>query len=205
MPHYFARRRIFGLTIGSLWLVVASMAFATWTLIAIGTTAATAALIVLLAGALAVVTWDLGAMRAVWRLPGGFGPTTPEGKKIGKQFGIVVAAEAVVIGVVTGLCLWQKKFALIVPLDLIVVGLHFIPLAGIFRVPRYHVLGILFSVIPAVTLWAMPANVHVGHAVGQFVVPGLACGVVALVIAALGVREARKFVADENGWPKKIS
>lgn len=199
MPDYFARRRVLGLTIGSLWLVVASMTFATWTLIAIGATAATGALVVLLASAVAVVAWDIGAMRAVWRLPGGFGPTTLEGKKIGKQFGIVVAIEAIVIGVVTGLCLGQKKFVLIVPLDLIVVGLHFIPLAGIFRVPRYHVLGILFCVIPAVTLWAMPANASVGNAVGWFVVPGLGCGVVALVIAALGVREARKFVRDENG------
>lgn len=56
--------------------------------------------------------------------------------------------------------------ALLPSLNLVIIGLHFLPLAWLFDVPRYYAMGLLFCAIPIVTLWALPANTMIGSALG---------------------------------------
>jgi hypothetical protein len=135
-------------------------------------------------------------MRSVLRTPPHAVPIEPEGTRIMmRRFGWVVTAEVAAFFVVARVCLAKHHWAWIVPLDLMVVGLHFLPLASLFRVPRYYAVGALFCVIPALTMVLIPATAHVGHALSWVVLPSLGCAMVALATAGLGLAEVRRSLA----------
>ncbi len=126
---------------GTLWLVVAGSGFAVAALIWIGTPTATAALVGVVALACVLVGINVRAMRTALRLPGNLPPLTPEEQTIMRGFLRVLIAEVVAIIAVNWLCAVYRRFGLIGPLDIVVVGLHFIPLARILRIPRYYATG----------------------------------------------------------------
>lgn len=95
---------------------------------------------------------------------------------------------------VTLSCVIRGQWALIAPVDLIIIGLHFLPLARLFDVPRYDVAGILFCAIPVVTMLAVPADGHVGQALSWLVIPSVGCAAVASFTAWAGLREVAGFV-----------
>ena len=188
-------RYILGLTIGALWLTAASAGFGTWALVAIGTPLSYAALAVLLLVAAALLVTGASAVQALGRSRGGFGQNSAEGRAIGRRFGWVVATELVGIAVVTAWCIHARRFEWIAPLDIIVVGLHFFPLARIFGVPRYSGMAALFCAIALVALWAIPGSTHLGGAPALAAVPSLGANLVALLTALAGLGEARRFIA----------
>jgi len=91
-------------------------------------------------------------------------------------------------------CVLNRRWALIAPLDLIVVGLHFLPLARLFAVPRYNITAALFCAIPVATMMLIPVGGRIGEALGWFVVPSVGCAAVASTTAWAGLREVRRFV-----------
>jgi hypothetical protein len=189
-------RHILGLTIGGvIWLTTVGTGFGTWSLLGIGTAAAKAGLVVMLTIATSLIVASALVITRLRRLPGGFGQNTPEGRAVGRQFAWTFAAEAVGCGVVSAWCIHERRFEWIVSLNDIVVGLHFFPLARIFRVPRYNVTALLFCVIPLVTLWAIPGGTRLGGTLALFAVPSLGCSVVSVLTAAACLREAWCFVA----------
>jgi hypothetical protein len=74
------------------------------------------------------------------------------------------------------------------------VGLHFLPLAKLFDVPRYNITGILFCTIPILTMLSVPASAHIGNALSWIAVPSIGCALVALATAWAGLYEVRRFV-----------
>jgi hypothetical protein len=108
---------------------------------------------------------------------------------------MIVAAEGVAIFVVSETCAETHHWRFIVPLAIIIVGLHFLPLARLFAVPRYNVTGALFCAIPIVTMLSVPASAHVGHALSWFTIPAVGCGLVSLATAWVGLNEIRRFVS----------
>jgi len=114
------------------------------------------------------------------------------------RFAGIVAAEGIACFLVARACLRAHDWKLIVPLILVVVGLHFLPLARLFRVPRYYATGALFCVIPLITILAVPSSAHVGQAVTWIAFPTIACGVVAMATAAAGFAEVQSFLNELN-------
>jgi hypothetical protein len=117
-----------------------------------------------------------------------------DGRSIWQQFGMIVGAEALAIAGVSVICGDGHHWPYIVPLSLVIVGLHFLPLARLFGVPRYYVTGALFCAIPIVTMLAIPASAHVGHALSWIAVPSIGCGLVSLATAWAGLNEVQRFV-----------
>ncbi len=184
------RRRSIGLAGAALWLFVISFVCVTWSLLVIGTPMARLVLIgtFVLMGAL--LATDIVVIRAALGLPVSIAPRTPEEQQIGRRFAWVFGAEMLAFAVVNSVVGATGNFELMPSLDLIIVGVHFFPLARIFRVPRYNFTGLLFCVIPVVTLLAIPKQFEVGHALAWYVVPSLGCGLVASLTAAIGLLEA---------------
>jgi hypothetical protein len=60
-------------------------------------------------------------------------------KKIRRQFGIVNAIQWTAVGILVAILSGRGRQDLIVPAIVVVVALHFIPLAVIFRAPTHHV------------------------------------------------------------------
>ena len=74
-------------------------------------------------GALCALT--IWMIIAVIRLPGGLGTPSPETRLIGRRFMHILAAELAAIFVLNGVLSVFQHVELIVPLDLIIVGIHF--------------------------------------------------------------------------------
>jgi hypothetical protein len=184
------RRRCIGLTAGAIWLISISMVFITWSLLAIATPIARQVLIgsFVLLGAL--VAAGVVVIRAALRMPKSTAPRSPEEQRIGRRFAWVFGVEIAAFAVVNSILGAIGDFALMPSLNLIIVGVHFFPLARIFRVPRYNVTGLLFCAISIITLLAISKQLMVGETLARYVVPSLGCGIVASLTAAASLREA---------------
>ena len=119
---------ILGLSIGTLWLIIAASASAIYAIVAAtGAGIRLIALIVVLmiTGILLVVSICY-VMKAA-KLPGV--PPSVQGRRIRRQFGLIVVLEFVAISLVSIECSLTGHHSWLVPLVLIVVGIHFMPLA----------------------------------------------------------------------------
>ena len=187
----YDRPRYMGLAIGSLWLIVAGGVYGLWALIEVQTLTATSLLIAWCAATIALGVFAIRSMGQVVRLPPA--PANPAvRRRMLRQFGITVAAEFTVGAVVAIMCQRTHHWILIVPLILVVVGLHFAPLARIFRVPRYYLMSALFCILPVGTMLYWPASAHVGHAYTWILVPVIGCGLTALLTGFAGVIEVQQ-------------
>jgi hypothetical protein len=194
MMTFYERNRNVGLAVGSLVLVGFPFPFAVWSLVAARTGIATLMLGAIAVGAVGMIAWSVATIRAVRRLPHGPAGDAALGRRIKRQYWAVVAAEYVGIAVVCIVCGNRRHWMLIPALIDVVVGLHFLPLAWIFKVPRYTVAGLLFCVIALGTMWWMPSSAYMGHAIGWLVVPPVGCALVGLGTAWAGLNEVRRFL-----------
>jgi hypothetical protein len=141
-------------------------------------------------------------MKAAMDLPGVLPPLTPEERAIMRGFAQVFIAEIVSLVAVNWLCATYQRFGLMAPLDIIIVGLHFLPLARILRTPRYYVMGAMFCVIPSMTLILIPEAARLGRAPVWFAVPALMCGLVVWLIAAANLRQVFQLVLEQRAAPR---
>jgi len=146
----------------------------------------------------------VGVIRVALRLPGD-PPRTPEVRVMLRRFYLVVIAEVIAIMVVNGICAVTQHLELLVPLDLLIVGIHFLPLAWIFRVPRYYCMGGLFCLVIALTLGLIPAQMQIGAAAAWFVIPTFGCTLAAWATAAFNLREVWQSVPRRSSVGQAIA
>ena len=192
---FYERRRNLGLAGGSLWLIAVGIVYAAWSLLTVRSRLA----ILLLAGisifAVVLILFGIAMTRGVAQLPFLPSASPSEGRRIMRRFGMIFAAECVAIAVVSAVCARTHHWRFIVPLAIVLVGLHFLPLAKLFRVPRYYVTGALFCVIPIATMLSVPAHAQIGQSLSWITIPAVGCGLVSLATAWAGLNEVRRFVA----------
>ena len=109
-----------------------------------------------------------------------------------RQFAWVVVLEVVGFMVVNPSLAAANRVILIPAASLMIVGLHFFPLARVFGVRRYYPMAVLFCAIPVLVLLAVPETRRIGQAQMWWVLPTLGCGVVGMVTAAGSLREVRR-------------
>jgi len=191
---FYERARNLGLAGGCLWLIAIGAAFVVWSLLATQSALAISVLAVVAALAVLLGGFGVATIRRVLRSPFVPAVSTPDRGGIRRRFGMIVAAEVAAFVVVGRVCTTTHHWIWIVPLDLIVVGLHFLPLAQLFKVPRYYVTGALFCAIPIVTMLLVPASAQVGYARSWIAIPTVGCGLVSLATAWAGLNEVRRFL-----------
>jgi hypothetical protein len=177
-----------GMAGAAVWLVAISAAFTVLSLTMIGTPLARIVLVGVLLAVATYIAGGVGVIRVARRLPGD-PPRTPEVRVMLRRFYLTVIAEVIAIMVVNGICAVTQHLELLVPLDLLIVGIHFLPLAWIFRVPRYYWMGGLFCLTTVLTLVLVPVHAQVGAAAAWFVIPTFGCTLVAWATAAFNLRE----------------
>lgn len=72
---------------------------------------------------------------------------TSEQRAVGRAFNLINLAQWVAIVVVVGVCANLGLSRWIVPGIIVIVGLHFLPLAHVFRHPQYYVTGAALVVL----------------------------------------------------------
>jgi hypothetical protein len=65
-----------------------------------------------------------------------------------------------------------------VPVDLLIVGAHFIPLAFVFKVPAYLAMGLLWLLAIIGVIIAVPSTVIIGHESAWYTLPSICCVVI---------------------------
>ena len=180
---YVNRGYCVGLAIGQIWLAVISTSFVSilWIL---GQNAAQIALILggVILGGLVLLGAALALLRDALRLPI---KGTPEekarsraiGRKMGLRFGVIVFAEIVITGALNAILSQTNHGDWIVPVVYFIVGLHFIPLAFVFHVRVYNVLGVAWVVITVLTVLLTSADSLLGQGTSAWVFwPLVGCG-----------------------------
>ena len=86
-----------------------------------------------------------------------------EGKKMGIWYGIIFGAEGVTIPIVCGLLIYFRQPAFVLPAIALVIGLHFYPMARIFKRTIDYYLAtwtclVAFSAIAAIINNILPQN-----------------------------------------------
>ncbi len=183
------RARMIGMAGGTLWLVVASMGFATGSLLWIGTPMARGALAAVVGLAALLLGVTIQAIRVARRMVDDSPAGADERRTLMRRFTFVVVAEVIGIMVTNALCTFYRRYGLMAPLDVIIVGLHFVALARLFQVPRYTVMGCLFCAIPIAAMMSVPEQTLVGRAPAWFVVTSLLCAFVVWLTAAANLHE----------------
>ena len=183
------RGRAVGMAGGTLWLIAVSTGFAILSLAWIGTPAARGALAAVVALAALFVGVTIRAMLAARRMADDSPARIDARKIVMRRFALIVVAEVLAIMMVNALCTFYRRYGLMAPLDVIIVGLHFLALARLFKAPRYTVMAWLFCAIPIAVMLSFPEQALVGRAPAWFVVTSLLCDVVVWLTAAANVRE----------------
>jgi MFS family permease len=190
-----ARGFYIGLAIGQIWLSLISTSFVSilWNL---GQNPVQVSLILIGIGLVGLIL--LGAsiilLRSAWRLPDNTSPESAAharriGRKIGLRFGLIVLAEVVVIGAIDAVLGQTNHGDWIVPVTYFIVGLHFVPLAFIFQVRPYIVLGLLWVFIILLTVILTPASMMLGQGLSAWVLfPIAGCGLATWVVMAYILR-----------------
>ncbi|MGH9646405.1 MAG: hypothetical protein ACRD4E_06270 [Bryobacteraceae bacterium] len=181
-----------GLAGAAIWMVAISTGFTVVGLTMIGIEVSRFVLAGVVIAAIAHMAVGADAIRAILRSPGAIPPRTAEDRTMLRRFSVVGAGEVIAIMVVNGICAITQHLELLVPLDLVIVGIHFLPLARIFRVQRYYFMGGLFVLVPVLTIILVPVNAQVGAAAAWFVIPTFGCSAVAWAASAFNLREVTK-------------
>ncbi len=76
-----------------------------------------------------------------------------------RWFVIIFAVEGLAIGIASYLCNVTDRFDRFFPIMAIIVGLHFLPLARLFRVTFYYAVGALLCLLGLTALLFVPATI----------------------------------------------
>jgi hypothetical protein len=184
-----------GLTIGSVWLITAATGFSSVILgLAGGAYARDGLPAVLLTGGACIVA-GVFVLRRALRLP----KEDASSRRSRRPFLLIVLAEIAGWGVANVACVTFWTWRAMVAVDLIIVGLHFVPLARVFNVSRYRMLGLLFCLIPVATLWLVSPDAQTGDVVSWIALPSFACSVVAAVFGLIGLVQSSQLTAKLAG------
>lgn len=101
-------------------------------------------------------------------------------KRTNIWFVSIFAAEGVLIGVASVICNAINRIDLFFPIMASIVGIHFFPLAALFRVKLYYVVGTLLCCLAGITLLVVPVSTTIaGHQISaQLVVIGFGAAVI---------------------------
>ena len=133
-------------------------------------------------------------LRSAWRLQahssvGGAARSRAIGRTIGRRFGLIVLAEVVILVAINFVLGQTNHGDWIVPFTCCTVGLHFVPLALLFQVRPYIVLGFLWVFITLLTVILTPARMLLGQGLNAWVLlPIAGCGLATWVVTAYILR-----------------
>lgn len=96
------------------------------------------------------------------------------GKRTNIWFMMIFAVQGVLIGVTSVICNAMNRLDVFFPMMACIVGVHFFPLAALFHVRPYYVVGALLCCLAAITLLVVPVSATIaGHQISaQSVVLG---------------------------------
>ena len=182
---------ILGLSIGTFWLIVASTGFSLPLLLISGVWPRAEWMI--LFAAVVLIATALCLLVQAAKLPKA--ARTEARSQVGRKFAGIVIAEILLIVLVNGVAFYFGLISWLIPLDLLIVGLHFFPLARWFGVRRYHVLGAMFCLVSILTLILVPSGSAAGPIIARYLISSLGCAASAWLISIGNILELQRLLS----------
>ncbi|MDQ0229155.1 DUF7010 family protein [Metabacillus malikii] len=147
---------------GTLWAYTGIMGLQGWG-VALLLVAAIAIGIVLFLGGVLLIH---GSRRLTSQVPK---VDLSQKKRTTFRFNIIFAAEGLAIAIAIAVCHATQRIELLPIVIAMIVGVHFIPLAHLFKVRLYYVTGILLCLLAIMTLLFVPLKLTMGgHKINAF-------------------------------------
>lgn len=123
----------------------------------------------------------------------------------GWKFGLVFLTEFVLIGVANIVLSILNKQEFAIPLTALIVGLHFLPLARLFRVNMYYGVGILMSLLAIVAIIAVLFNSGLSLAIlyGWSMVVAFGCALILWVTDIELIRQGMRLL--QSGFSQRTA
>jgi len=144
----------------------------------------------------ALIWADVTVLRDVRRLFVPLPPHDAVGGVMMRRFKWVLGGEIAAFWIVDSVLSVMMRYYWITPANILIIGVHFLALASVFRVPRYYALGIAFCAVDVLTLLLVPESAHVGRAQAWFFWTSLGCGPSAILCGLANTLEARLAVRE---------
>src|ERR1017187_1117641 len=126
------------------------------------------------------------------------------GGSIKKWFLIILIIEIVTLNFATVFLLKTNHFEYIVPVNILIVSLHFIPLGRIFVMPIYYLLGITVSAIVVLTLLLVPATSHIGNLISIAMIPSISFIFFNWLVIISILRDSLKYIKENKKEPTTL-
>ena len=182
---------------GIIWLVSVTVFFALIDLyfaklsafLTIGTGSIIFAITVML------LTRSFETLRLAKRLPAiRSEEATKRGASMRKWFIIIIAIEVAGFNIAP-MVLWKfNHLEYVVPVDILIVALHFIPLGRIFSMPIYYVHGSILSLITILTMLLVPASFQIGNLIALMAIPSTCFIFLNWIVVAIILKDATKYL-----------
>jgi hypothetical protein len=133
-------------------------------------------------------------LRLAKRLPGErSGDAMKRGIWLRKWFIIIIAIEVAGFNIAP-MVLWKfNHLEYIVPVDILITALHFIPFGRIFSMPIYYVHEITLSMITILTMLLIPASLQIGNLIALVAIPSTCFIFLNWIVVAIILKDATKY------------
>jgi len=119
---------------------------------------------------------------------------TKRGASLRKWFIIIIVIEVAGFNIAP-MVLWKfNHLEYIVPVDILIVALHFIPLGRIFSMPIYYVHGIILSMITILTMLLVPVSFQIGNLIALMAIPSTCFIFLNWIVIVIILRDATKYL-----------
>eukprot|EP01132_Coremiostelium_polycephalum_P017015 gene17015-20404_t len=126
-----------------------------------------------------------------------------ENKNSGKWFGIVYALTGITIFIVVNVLKWTNHFKYFIPSFALIIGLHFFPLAKIFKRKFDYYMGAWTCLISIIGIYLITRNSVSNDAIVAFV--GIGCAISTSTYGLRMVLEAKKQMKPTYTSKKKLT
>jgi hypothetical protein len=145
----------------------------------------------------ALLNWSFKTLRLAKLMPDKKSAAGVEIKNpMRKWFVIVVVLEVAGFNIAAIVLSRLNHAEYIVPVDILIAALHFIPLGRIFSMPIYYVHGIILSLITILTLFLVPASAQMGNLVLLMAVPSVCFILLNWIIIFFILNDAMKYLGE---------
>ncbi|HNW52581.1 MAG TPA: hypothetical protein PKH79_15975 [Prolixibacteraceae bacterium] len=115
------------------------------------------------------------------------------GRFIKKWFLIILAIEIAALNIATFSLLKFHCFQYIVPVCILIVALHFIPLGHIFTMPIYYFLGITLTLVDLLSIFFIPTSLMIGNLIAIIAIPSLSFIFLNWIIVVSVLRDGMRY------------
>jgi len=149
--------------------------------------------IIIIALAAILFYWSIHLLRRAQRMPLEKFVDEHRRRAVRKKFYLVLILEIAAFNIAPLILLWLHLIEYVVPVEILICAIHFIPLARIFNMPVYYFLGSTVSLITIATIILVPSSSQIGNLAAIAAIPSLSFILFNLITIVLVLKDAGQY------------